>query len=84
MNFISCGCLLLFKSRSLKCDNGSDGISAQSKFDGHTLKLFLLCRELFSYVMYCEVCCCLHVKYKYLTHECMPSKPIVSDTYPLV
>ena len=36
---ISCGCLL-FTKMSLKCNNGSDGISTWSKLDVHTYKQY--------------------------------------------
>ena len=37
---ISCGCVLLFTSISVKCDYGSDGVSTQSKLNGHTYKCY--------------------------------------------
>ena len=74
---LSCGCLLLFTSMSLKYFHGSDGVSTWSKLMVIYMYLQVLCTEVSSFVMYCEVCCCLHVKYIVYTHECNvgPSKP---------
>ena len=51
MNLISC-CFLLFTNMSLKFEHESDGVSTWAFGLG-----------LGPIVMYCEVCCCLCIKY---------------------
>ena len=77
-----CECLSLLTNMSLKCKNESDGVSTWSKLYGRTYKHYpVMCRSLhLPIVMYCEVCCCLHVKcsvYKHLNTYVHfgPSKP---------
>ena len=48
--------------------------------------IFVMCRSMYlPIVMYCEVCCCLHIKCNILTQECTLSQSVfeVSDTYQL-
>ena len=43
------------------CKHGGDGVSTRAKFDGHICPVIMQ-KYISPFIMYCEVCCCLHVK----------------------
>ena len=61
---ISCGCMLLFTNVQFSCKHGGDGVSTWAKFDVH----IIMQKYISPFIMYCEVCCCLHVKYIVYKH----------------
>ena len=52
--------MLLFTNMSFSCKHGGDEVSTWAKFDGHNYPVIV--QKYLHYIMYCEVCCCLHVK----------------------
>ena len=42
------------------CRHGGDGGSTWAKFDGNICPVII--QKYIPFILYCEVCCCLHVK----------------------
>ena len=52
--------MLLFTNMYFSCKHGGDGVSTWAKFDGHIYPVIR--QKYLPFIMYFEVCCCLHVK----------------------
>ena len=55
---ISCGHVLLFTNEQLSCIQVRDGVVLGQSITG----VLLYYAKVSPFIMYCEVCCCLHVK----------------------